>query len=248
MKTIFSKIGKVIDFLNKNINRLKTIGTAVLLFLFILSLGNGGCQRNKALALAEKVTGLDITNSILMQSIFKKDSINVNLEIENDSLSIVINELKDNAKILKSRGDGFKADLRNLKDSLINVPVDSSYAFLQAAYPYPGDYKYPFNEPQVRNIHLDYLENNELWFLAANLELQVENCESILALNIERSSKYSKQMDNLKSQKVIYEEIIDNKDEEIELLQDDVKDEKRGKGFWKVVSGVLAAAAILIAL
>lgn len=248
MEKLFEQIGKIIDFLNKNINRLKTIGTAVLLFSFILSLGNGGCQRNKALALAEKVIGLDLKNSILMQSIFKKDSINVNLEIKNDSLLVVITELQDQAKILKSQGDGFKADLRNLKDSLINVPVDSSYAFLQAAYPYPGELEYLFNKPQVRNIHLDYLENNELWFLAANLELQVENCQDILALNIERSLKYSKQVVNFKSQKVDYEEIIDNKDEEIELLQDDAKNEKREKGFWKVVSGILAAAAILIAL
>ena len=248
MNKILSYLPKALDFLNKNINRLKTLGTAILIFSFILSLGGNGCQRSKVAQLANRFAELDFKNILLRKNLNESDSTNVVLENKNDSLSVVITELKDKAKVLKKRGDSFQANLRAIKDSLINVPTDSSYAFLQAAYPYPGDYKYPFNEPQVRNIHLDYLENNELWFLTANLELQVDNCQNILALNTELSSSYSKQVDNFKFQKVVYEDIIVNKDTEIDLLQDDVKDEKRGKGFWKVVSGVLAVAAIIIAL
>ncbi len=248
MNKILSYLLKALDFLNKNINRLKTLGTAILIFSFILSLGGNGCQRSKVAQLANRFAELDFKNILLRKDLNKSDSTNIVLESENDSLIVEIDKLKGETKVLKKRGDGFQANLRAIKDSLINILADSSYAFLQAAYPYPGDYKYPFNEPQVRNIHLDYLENNELWFLTTNLELQVKNCQNILALNTELSSSYSKQVDNFKSQKVVYEDIIINKDTEIDLLQDDVKDEKRGKGFWKVCSAVLAAAAILIAL
>ncbi len=248
MKTFFSKIGQVIDFLNKSFNRLKTIGLAILILSFVLSLGGNGCQRSKVAQLANQFAELDFKNILLRKNLDESDSANVVLESEKDSLIVEINKLKGETKFLKKRGDNYKRSLDGIKDSLINVPTDSSYAFLQEAHPYLGEYRYPFNEPQVRNMHLDYLENNELWFLTANLELQVKNCQNILALNTELSSSYSKQMDNLKSQKVVYEDIIANKDTEIDLLQDDVKDEKRGKGFWKVCSAILAVAAILIAL
>lgn len=230
------------------LTQIKTIGTVLLVVLFLLSLGNNGCQRNKAIDLAKQLTGLDFKNSILRQSITKKDSLIGARNYEIDSLSIIINDLKDKAKILKVHGDVLQADLREIKDSLINVPTDSSYAFLQAVYPYPGEFKYPFNEPQVRNIHLDYLENRNLWGVTNNLKLQINNCQDIIAANYERTAKYSNQIDNYKSQKGSYEKIIKNKDKENELLKGEAKTEKKKKGFWKITSGILAGLAILIAI
>ena len=92
-----AQIGKVIDWIGKNINRIKTIGTILLVVLFVLSLGNNGCQRNKAIDLAKKLTKLDFANLVLRKDITQKDSVNFQLEKENDSLSVVINELENKA-------------------------------------------------------------------------------------------------------------------------------------------------------
>ena len=243
-----AQIGKVIDWIGKNINRIKTIGKVLLMVVFVLSLGNNGCQRNKAIDLAKKLTELDFTNLVLRKDITQKDSVNFQLEKENDSLSVVINELENKADVLERRGDGLQADLRELKDSLINIPTDSSYAFLQAVYPYPGEFKYPFNEPQVRNIHLDYLENRSLWSVNNNLNLQVDNCQDIMEANYKRAEKYRAQTGNFKAQKTNYEKIINNKDTEIDLLEGNVKKEKKKKGVWKVLTGIAAGIAILFAI
>lgn len=249
MKTLFKKISKVIDFLSKNISRLKTIGTILLVFVFILSLGNGGCQRRKAIDLAKQLTGLDFKNSILKKSITQKDIELVLSNIEKDSLNSVIAGLKDTVKVLEDSEKVVRANLRGLRDSLMNIPSDSSYAYLQTqAYPYPGKLKYPFNEPQVRNIHLDYLENKGLWVLNENLMSQVDNCKETLVVKDEIMFKYGSDVINLLSQKGEYEEFIDNKDKEIELLTEDADKEKRKKGFWKITSAVLAVLIVLIAL
>ena len=248
MKNLLAKFGKILNFLSKNISRIKTIGTIILVLLFVLSLGNGGCQKNKAVELARQLTGLDLRNSILLTNIGKKDSIIILNQAEIDSLSVVINDLKDKAKVLKVRGDILQGNLTEIKDSLMNVPTDSSYAFLQAVYPYPGEFKYPFNEPQVRNIHLDYLENKSLWGLNENLMDQVDNCKDILAVKDNRFAKYTGQVNVLKSQKTDQGNIIKNKDKEIDLLKGEKKKEYRGKKFWKITSGILAGIAVALAL
>ena len=249
MRTIFKRIGKILDFLSKNINRLKTIGMILLIVSFLLSLGGGSCQRNKAIELAGKITGLNLKNIILKENIAEKDQELVINKIERDSLKAVIKGLNENTKVLEDNEIAVRSDLRAIKDSLMNVPADSSYKFLQTqAYPYPGELKYPFNEIQTRNIHLDYLENKGLITLNENLTNQINICKETLHVKDEIMIKYGSDVINLLSQKGDHEEIIDNKNEEIELLTEQTDTERKKKGFWKVVSGILAGLAILIAL
>jgi len=131
---------------------------------------------------------------------------------------------------------------------LLNVPPDTSYAFLQRAYPYPGEYKYPFNEPQVTNMHLDYLENNSLWLLNRNLMEQVENCNLIVKNQDKISLNKKVVAERFSKQKSSYEEIISNKDEVNEQLIKDKNKAEHKTVFWKVLTGIAAVAAALIAL
>jgi len=248
MKTIFSKFKILIDFVSKNVERVKTIGSILLLVLFLLSLGGNGCQRNKAVQLAKRFVELDFKNLLLQKDLSISDSINVVSRFEIDSLGKEVIFWKNKAIVLEDSESAIRHDLRALKDSLLNIPSDTSYAFLQRAYPYPGEYKYPFNEPQVKNIHLDYLENNELWLLNENLMSQVDNCKSVLAIQDKIVLKQNSEAISFSKQKSTYKEIIKNNEEEKELLRDQRDDAEGKTTIWKVLTGIATVVALVIAL
>ncbi|GAF75525.1 unnamed protein product [marine sediment metagenome] len=249
MKTIFSQAGKFLDYLSKNLSRLKTIGQVLILFLFIMSLGGNGCQRGKAVELARRLIELDFKNISLRRDLNESDSLRVLDKIERDSLEVVIVDLKENAVMYEKTEKDLRVDLRQLKDSLMNIPTSYSYAFLQEeAYLYEGELEYPFNEPQVRNIHLDYLENKDLWFLNENLMEQIDNCKLIVDIQDDLMLKSKSESMAFSRQKNIYEEIIDNNEEEKELLVEEVDKEKGKKTIWKILTGIAIVALAVVGL
>jgi len=241
-------IGKALDFIKKNISRLKTIGSVLVLFMFIISLGGNSCQRSKMADMIKRFAELDFKNLILRKDLSESDSLNIVTRMENDSLEKEIILWKNKATTLEKSENVMRNEIRSFKDSLLNVPPDTSYAFLQRAYPYPGEYKYPFNEPQVTNMHLDYLKNNSLWLLNRNLMEQVENCNLIVKNQDKISLNKKVVAERFSKQKSSYEEIISNKDEVNEQLIKDKNKAEHKTVFWKVLTGIAAVAAALIAL
>ena len=253
MKTLLLEILKIadksIDWISKNLGRIKTIGIILIFTLFVISFISNGCNRDQANKLFQKVTGLDLQNDILsLRNRTLQDSLNKEIAIRLNLMRSKELLEQDKYKLL-SDNKTFKKRLADIPAWLLNMPADSSYKFLnEVAYNYPGEKKYPFNDPQVKNIHADYLENASLIGLVATLEDQLVNCERIgensdsLALSFQKSYKTAeKQRDNLT-------DVVKNTQEKADLYKAEVNKNKRGKKFWRTTSGVLSVIAIILIL
>jgi len=253
MRTLLLEIMKFaeksIDWISKNLSRIKTAGLILIFILFVISFISNGCNRDQANRLFQRVTGLDMQNDILsLRNRTLQDSLNkevvLRLQLEH-SKTLLLKEKQtliiDN-KILRERLAGIPA-------WLLNMPADSSYKFLnEIAYPFPGDQKFPFNEPQVKNIHADYLENIELTGLVVTLESQLVNCEKIgsnadsLALSFQKSyTKAEMQKDNLI-------EIVTNTQDKADLYKKEVDKNKRGKKFWRTTTAIGSVIILILAI
>jgi len=253
MKKLIIEILKIaeksIDWISKNLSRIKTLGLILIFILFVISFISNGCNREQANKLFQKVTGLDLQNDILSlrnrtleDSLNKEITIRLNLEQSKALLEQERIKLLADNKNLKKR-------LNDIPTWLLNMPVDSSYKFLtDTAYPFAGEKKFPFNEPQVKNIHADYLENATLTGLVATLEDQLVNCEEIgdnrdsLVLSFEKSYKTaSKQKENL-------ENIVDNTEKKADLYKQEMDKNNRGKKFWRATTAIGSIIILILAL
>ena len=175
-------LAKIIDAISRNLDRIKTIALLVLLTLFVVSIVRYGCNRSEMEDMVEKITGLNVSNDILRKDLDKRDSLLLvkdhRIQVLNDSLS----QSKNRASRLKADYGHLQAEYQRLSDSVLTIPADTSYDFLvDEAYPYPGHLKYPFNEPQVKAIHLTFLEkikmdeiNSKLFEQLAEKDHQLE--------------------------------------------------------------------------
>ena len=249
IKAVLAFFGKAIDWFGKNISRIKTIGMIVLLVLFIISFINNGCNRDYANRLVQQVTGLDIQNDVLnqhnrsLQDSLARERL-LRLELQKHSGVLEIEKVilaSDNAKLKKT--------LAGIPAWILNMPTDSSYKFLnEIAYPYAGEKRFPLNEPQIKNIHADYLENVQLSGLVATLENQLVNCEQRGDNADSLARSYSKSYMLVESQKSNLMEEVDNTQQKATIYKEALDKTTKDKKFWKVTTGVLTVVAVILLL
>lgn len=236
--------GEFIDNLNKFFSRIKTIVVLFLLLLFAFSLIKHGYNRHETNELVKKITGLDIQNDLLKKEIKERT---IQIKAYRDSISEIQAQIAMQEQTIQKNSDvitGLRRENRRLKDQAINTPKDEIYEFLIIeAYPDTGKKEFAFSEGQIREIHLDYIDNiscqsivsaqdtliNNLIVQIDNKDSQIEYLENSLSLQQQNVKAYSRVMSN-------QEEIIDRKDEII-------KKEKKGKTFWKIIAGIAIVVA-----
>lgn len=243
------KIGKIIDWIGSNLSRIKTIALLIVIVFFSISLVRNGCNRSDFNDMVERITGLDIRNDILMEGVMERDSLLIakDLLIENLDRQLTLSE----GRVERLEVDyGYLEDeFKNLSDSLLTIPADSSYDYLvDEAYPYPGHLEYPFNAPQVKGIHLTFLENIKLDEMNLNLLTQID--EKDLQLNTKDTIVYEQAMsiELMEESRVDLDSIILNKDEIIEIQDEQIHKAKRGKTFWQIVGGAVIAVLAALAI
>lgn len=237
-------IGKIIDGISDNLDRVKTIGIIILLVLFGISIFNNGCSRSEFETMVEKVTGLNVQNDILQKDIKLRDSI---LLAKQDSITLLEQKIilsKKRERELESDNDKLRKDYDDIASDLIEISSDSSYSFLDhVAYPYKGVKKYPFNEVQVKGIHRTYLEHQGLLALNDNLNEQKDELYHQIYLKDSLATETYSTMSLMKSNREDLEEVIVNKDEEIKINEKALKKAKRRKIFGMI--GVGTASLII---
>jgi len=249
MKKIFSYIGKGLDWIGKNAGRIKNCGLILLFLLFALSFINGGCNRRTAERLFQQVTGLDLQNDILsLKNRGLKDSLNAE-HILRLHIEASMERLEKEKTSLASDNANLKKKLAEIPAWLLNMPADSSYKFLHdTAYPFLGTDKFPFNDPQVKNIHADFLENQALTSLVITLEDQLVNCEHIgynkdtLVMSYRKSFLITKESARNSDIKAT------NLEEKATLYKDQLNKNEKRKKFWKRTSGIGAVVGLVIGL
>jgi len=204
---------KIFDFTNlfeKYLNRIKNISLILLIVMFFVSLIVNGCNKKRSEELFERVTKLRFQNEIL-----KKQVIEVNLAIQErqriqDSLQLAYNLKVTELNILRGNYVKLRIEFIGLKDSILKIPAEESYEFLnKIAYPYPGDKRFPFNEPQIKGIHLTWIENSNLKLQNKNLVDQVNQSELIISdlknINKQIEEKFKLSMSNCNKYKDMFE-------------------------------------------
>lgn len=242
-------IGKIIDWIGKNLGRIKTIGLLVLIVFFAISMFRNGCNRTDMEEMVERITGLNVRNDILFEDVKERDSLLIAKDLR-------IQELKDSLETSEVRvGDleydysVLETDFEHLSDSLLRIPADTSYHFLvNEAYPYPGHLKYPFNEPQVKAIHLTFLEKIKLDEMNFNLLTQIDERDYQLELKGAVVYEQAESMMMMAESREDLDSIIINKDEIIEVQDEQIKKKQRGKTFWQVTTGVILAILAAFAI
>jgi hypothetical protein len=239
--------GKVIDAIGKNLGRIKTVGLLVLVVVFAISLSRNGCDRADMEDMVERITGLNVRNDILMEDVKERDDLLIAQEERIEDLNNQLSLSQGREERMQYDYGQLETEYEHLSDSLLRIPGDTSYRFLvEEAYPYPGHLKYPFNEPQVKGIHLSFLENIKLDEMNLNLLTQIDEKDYQLEVKDAVVYEQSMSMVLMKGSRADLDSIIVNKDEVIEVQAEQIKKKSRGKTFWQVVSGVILVLAAVV--
>jgi hypothetical protein len=240
---------RIIDWLGKNLGRLKTIGIIILLVLFFISTLRNGCDRVEAEEMVERITGLNIQNDLLFEDIKRRDTLLIAKDERIKALKDSLNTSEGRIRGLTRVYVDLEEEYRSLSDSLLTVPVDTSYTFLtEQAYPHEGKGRYPFNEPQVKGIHLTFLEKIKLDKINLNLLSQITEKDYQLDLKDTVVSEQSETIMLMAETRQDLDSIIFNKDEIIEIQGEQIHKKQKGKTFWQVVSGVFFAIITALAV
>lgn len=235
-------LGNIIDAIDKHLGRIKTIGILVLLVLFVTSIVRFGCDRAEMDDMLEKITGLNLSNDILREDVKERDSLLV--AKENRILALKDSLASSEVRVgrLESDYSHLQADFEHLSDSLLTIPADTSYEFLvNEAYPYPGHLKYPFNEPQVKGIHLTFLENIKMDEINTNLLAQLDEKDN--QLDLKDTVVYETQMAMMvmKENRLAQDSIILNQENIIGIQGKQIKKDKFWKRFFQIATATLTA-------
>ena len=198
--------------------------------------------------LVERITGLNVRNDILMEDVRQRDSLLLQNERRVQGLldSLSASELR--FADLQTDYGRLEDDYEHLSDSLLKIPADTSYQFLiKEAYPYPGHLKYPFNEPQVKGIHLTYLEKQSLGDMNLNLLAQLDEKEVQLELKDTVVMEKTAEIMLMKSNRQDLYSIIINKDEIIEVKDEQIQRVKRNRTFIEIAAGVIIVVLAALA-
>jgi ElaB/YqjD/DUF883 family membrane-anchored ribosome-binding protein len=147
-------------------------------------------------------------------------------------------------KELENKNAILSRKFNDISGVLLKIPADSSYSFLdKTAYPYGGEKKYPFSDPQVKGIHRTYLEHQGLIALNENLQKQKGEMFKRIHLQEAEAAKNASTMSLMEDNRDDLEQKIENKDEVIELQDKALKKNKRKETWQKI--GIGAGALLL---
>lgn len=236
---------KVLTQLYKWIDQnLKSIIVAVLVGLMLFFAISNRASTKRELRLTKKVTAIETENRLLAQAnIENQDSLKAErikrteIQKEKDLLDIKAGRLANENKILRQ-------EVSDIPEWVMELPADVNYEYLTTiAYPYPGEYIYPFNEKQTLHIRIDFEENKKKDNLIITLDSQLINCE--LANEKNDSLIYSYQVSEELYEDTVdnLEESLENKQEEADLYKKDAKQNKLGKRIWRATTAVVAGVA-----
>jgi hypothetical protein len=135
--------------------------------------------------------------------------------------------------------------LANIPAEVANVSNDSTYKFLQVeAYPFEGKLEYPFNAPQIKAIHTDYLENIVLYAMIDTFAHQISNIEGLVIDkdSLNRSLKRSLFLSENQSERK--DTIINNFQKKEVLYKSETKRLKRLVGLFEATTIIATLSTI----
>ena len=221
--------------------QIKKFGLYLLAGLLVISTGLWRYEHYKLNRCTNSKVDLEGEIAGLRQSIASDQALIADKDQRIKEYEIGINVLQDSIAVIKARQkvreNGYVKEIEALK----KIPVDSSYTFLtDAAYPYPGELKFPFNEMHVRSFHGQYIRNVFLEGSLADIGSALGYCEETGIMQGKVITEYAKKELNYKAIIAAQDSMQMFSASKIFLLQEDVKKQKNKKVWWRRGFFVLA--------
>lgn len=134
-----------------------------------------------------------------------------------------------------------QADLATIESKVVDIPFDSSYAFLHTQFEPVGVLEYPFAGNQVQDLHVGYLEGIQLKEITKNMEFEAKYLnESLIASG--------EMVVGLESEITACDQAMSELG--LKLAEEQYHNEKLKKKVWtnRTLSGVISIIAILALL
>lgn len=248
MGNTMSRLLRDLDRIGNFFNRIRSVLIVILLIGFAGSVARNGCTRSEVANLLRETTGLNVENGLLMDEVnardsilFAKDEIIEDLEAAIDRSETSVSKLVDHYTRLYTR-------YASLADSIAQIPVDSSYSYLnETAYPLPGLKEFPFSEKQVNAMHITYVEHGSLSKMHTALKDRIHELNGQNLLRDSIITERTAQVDTLRKTQDNLEMIVMNQLQQVDMLTTHIDKEKKQNRFWKIAGGVVIAILAAIA-
>ena len=224
------------------------IGMVAILFL-VISLFLWITNR-KLIKTTKEKTELDMNYQALkMQkneidiSLDLKQKENIRLRYEKDSIITILNNLKKkNSKLIQ--------DYNQQIELIKNIPADSSYKAIISRYLTFGNepLDFPFAASQVKGIHEDIVENQYLRASLDNANGRILQYEDLNDTNEMLLGNLQDQNKELINKNILSEKQVQNLKDQKDIIEKQVKKEKRKKNFYKFTSVILGTATVTLLL
>lgn len=232
-----------------NIKDIKVLGLIAAAILLIISVSINSCQRNRLIKVTTEKASLDTENAL------RKDQIKAYQDSLKSEVAKRVSYQTINKSLILQR-DSIKRENKILRQQIANTPEwvnklspDSVYLFLdKIAYPYTGEKKFPFNEPQIKNIHSNFIQNMKLNQLVSGLDKQIINCEDRILNSEYIANSFKNSLVLCEKQNLNSNIIIKNLEDKNSIIQKDVNKQKRRVLFWRTTTFIGAAGIIILLL
>jgi len=238
-----------INLFGKYSSKVKNISIGFLIVLFVVVSIMNGCNKRKSEELFKKTTKLELENDLLKRQVEETDLEIAKRQKIQDSLMLAYDIKTRELDNLKKNYGKLKVEFEDLKNQVSTVTADESYEFLdKIAYPYTGVKRFQFNEPQVKGIHLTWLENSNLKLQNVNLTDQVNKTELMITNLNEINNQCEDKFKLLMTTRDKYENMFVNSEKARIYTEDELKRIQRQNKVlkWGTVGG--AAGGFLLGL
>lgn len=234
-------------WLKDNLGYIKWVLIAILFIAFFISVMLNNRGNARMILLEEKFSKLEALNVELKKKQKEYEELYKLTEKEREELQKEYDLLIKEKQRLEKENIALRKEISKIPSSILNTPADSSYFFLNTiAYPYPGVPKYPFNETQVKNMHINYVENIQYEMLIAVQDTQLLNYKGLeFVLGIFNNS-YKETIDILEKKNNGLTQMYENEQQKSQLCEKELNKQNKKRNLWKATTGVVSAIAIVL--
>ena len=249
MINLFQIIRDGLDFYKKNKEVVKS--ALIILFVIVISLTlmNTSCEKKKSEKIQKENYELKLKNAKLDGEIAFLDKNIISFKKMNDSLDVILTKKQKDYDDLNDKYLNTKKKYDDIIKDLSKKTAEESYDFLvNIAYPFMGEMKFKFNEPQVKGIHATYLQHENL--LRQNLFLIYKNetLNNMYDICEEKNNNNKVIISDTEEKYEKCEEKNKNNEQQVTNLEKENKKLEKKKKFWRGTSGVSATVAVILAL
>jgi DNA-binding HxlR family transcriptional regulator len=230
------------SWLTKNLSLIKGV---VVIIVVASALLYGDCNRRRSVKFAEELSEIRIDQTLLQN---KYDNLVKDNLVWKDSVEVIRQKADMHLSQYKNavaEADKKEKEWKDKYDESLKIPSDSSYKKLIAKYPPLSELKYRFDSGQVSTLYSVDIKATGLMLENLSLREAIAFCDSVNVSRGNQIDALNMRVSILESMDATNKDLLNSKDRELALYQDQLKKEKRLRN-GIIIGGVTVSAALII--